>query len=527
MALGSNGVTPPISLAPPTSFDHQLTSALVDTLQYAATFRSVGLLGDRQWNLRESDEGSRLREKALGTVKSLVEEWAVDEAAKAGVTLEAPATRFSQVRTFGSYRLGVHSPEADIDTLCLMPRHCLRINFFQAFPSRLQAHPAVTGVQSVPDAYVPVIKFKVHGISIDLLFVTLALSAVPSDLDVLDSKHLVEVDEQGVRSLNGCRVAEMILQLVPNLEQFRTTLVAVKHWARMRGIYSNVLGFLGGVNWAILVARVCQLYPQSLAGPLLTKFYRVYHQWTWPNPILLNRLDAPQPELAIASWNPKLNPRDRGHLMPIITPAYPAMNSSYNVLECTLHMMKAEFRTAAATCVDIEMQSAPWEELFDDATFFDRWDHFLQLDVSAAPAQFAVWFGWVESRLRQLFSRLEQVPDLQVFPFARVFDLPPCDDGASGSSLFIGLNFTVPRGATRFSVDLTAAIQDFAALLDTWLGRTSDMDVTVHYKRRAELPPWATKRKVMENGKRRTGCVADDETPHVASPKRLKRYVPS
>ena len=46
-----------------------------------------------------------------------------------------------------------------------------------------------------------------------------------------------------------------------------------------RAIYSNVNGFLGGVAWTLLVARICQLYPNSIAGAIISRFFIIYYQW--------------------------------------------------------------------------------------------------------------------------------------------------------------------------------------------------------------------------------------------------------
>ncbi|MFG1588296.1 poly(A) polymerase, partial [Staphylococcus aureus] len=104
-------------------------------------------------------------------------------------------------------------------------------------------------------------------------------------IDLTNDQLLRNLDPRCVRSLNGCRVTEKIFSLVPNFEAFKATLMAIKLWAKKRGIYSNALGFLGGVSWAMLVARVCQLYPNATPSILVYKFFFVLSKWVWPKPM--------------------------------------------------------------------------------------------------------------------------------------------------------------------------------------------------------------------------------------------------
>lgn len=94
----------------------------------------------------------------------------------------------------------------------------------------------------------------------------------------------------------GSRVNDEILRLVPNVQVYRDSLRCIKLWAQRmyrsfvwqtyilflsigRAIYSNVNGFFGGVAWAILVARICQLYPNAIAGAIVSRFFIIMYQW--------------------------------------------------------------------------------------------------------------------------------------------------------------------------------------------------------------------------------------------------------
>ena len=91
-------------------------------------------------------------------------------------------------------------------------------DFFVTLHGILTQLEEVTELQPVPDAHVPLMKFKFHRMAIDLLYASVSLAVIPPDFNISEGSVLCGVDESTVRSLNGCRVADQILRLVPNVE---------------------------------------------------------------------------------------------------------------------------------------------------------------------------------------------------------------------------------------------------------------------------------------------------------------------
>jgi poly(A) polymerase len=199
------GVTEPISIAGPTEMD------CIKTRELEKFLVSAGLY--------ESQEEAVRREEVLGRLDQIVKSWVKQISRNKGFNEQLVQEANAKIFTFGSYRLGVHGPGADIDTLCVGPHYATREeDFFIELHSILAEREEVTELHPVPDAHVPVMKFKFNGISIDLLYARLSLWAIPDDLDISQESILRNVDEQSVRSLNGCRVTDQILRLVPNIQ---------------------------------------------------------------------------------------------------------------------------------------------------------------------------------------------------------------------------------------------------------------------------------------------------------------------
>ena len=127
----------------------------------------------------------------------------------------------------------------------------------------LEDHDSVTNLNAVESAIVPIITFDFDEINVDLLFASVNADAVPKDFDINNDEILKGIDQGTEKSLNGPRVTNMIEKLVPFYPAFISVLRCVRLWAKRRGIYTNKMGYLGGVNCNILSAKICQMYPVS------------------------------------------------------------------------------------------------------------------------------------------------------------------------------------------------------------------------------------------------------------------------
>ncbi|CAM1502807.1 Fc.00g075830.m01.CDS01 [Cosmosporella sp. VM-42] len=396
------GVTPPMSVQLPTDSELRASDALLEELRRQKTF--------------ESQSDTAKREVVLKSIQGIANEFVTRVAKEKDPKNEVLIRNArAKVFTYGSYRLGVFGPGSDIDTLVVAPKYVTREDYFKHFPSMLvsMAPPgAITDLTAVTDAFVPIIKFEYSGISIDLIFSRIIQKQLSPDQELKDSNLLRGLDEAELRSLNGTRVTDEILALVPELGTFKIALRAIKLWAQRRAVYANIMGFPGGVAWAMLVARVCQLYPKASTAVIVNKFFHIILRWPWPQPVLLKPIESGP--LPVRVWNPKVYKGDSFHLMPVITPAYPSMCATFNITRSSMTVIKRELQRALNLTESIMLNKRPWSDLFVKHTFFTAGYKYYISVISASKNKEShkIWSGYVESKVRMLVQKLESHPSI-------------------------------------------------------------------------------------------------------------------
>lgn len=420
------GITGPVSTVGPTAAENKLNDELIAEL--------------KQENSFESAQDTQNRVNTLKLLQQLAEKFVYTVSRNKNMSDGMAKDAGGKIFTYGSYRLGVHGPGSDIDTLVVVPKHVTREDFFTVMDKLLRERPELEEIAPVPDAFVPILKLKFNGISIDLICAKLDIPQVPISLTLKDNNLLRNLDEKDLRALNGTRVTDEILELVPKPSVFKIALRAIKLWAQRRAIYANIFGFPGGVAWAMLVARICQLYPNACSAVILNRFFKILSDWKWPQPVLLKPIeDGP---LQVRVWNPKIYAQDRSHRMPVITPAYPSMCATHNITESTKQIILKEFKRGVQVTNDIFSNRLQWKDLFVKHTFFQQYKYYLTITAmtnSNDDEQHLKWSGLVESKVRLLMMKLEQLSGVNLaHPFIKpVETIYTSSDASSSSNMFV------------------------------------------------------------------------------------------
>ncbi|KAK6930308.1 Poly(A) polymerase, RNA-binding domain [Dillenia turbinata] len=392
------GVAEPSSLVPidPVSGFHPNLTYLVQmeqkrSLSLHQYLENEGLVPSKEEELK--------RRNVIAKLKKIVLSWIKNVAWRHQLPKQQIRLARATILAYGSYGLGVHGSESDIDALCVGPFFATMEDFFDVLRDLLEKNRDISEMHCVKDAKVPLMRFKFDGISVDLPYARLQVSSVPEYVNTLDPFFFWNIDEISWKSLSGVRANRCILQLVPNLENFRALLRCVKFWAKTRGIYGNLRGFLGGVHLAILAALISQRHPNASLASSVSIFFGTYAFWPWPTPVTL--LDGMMP--------PTVDFNDIRPLMPIRLPHSHEYCHS-NITRSTFLRIREELLRGHAMSGDIFKSHFDWKNIFEPFPYFERYAKFLKISLSALDHdKLRDWVGWVKSRFRTLILKLEEV----------------------------------------------------------------------------------------------------------------------
>jgi len=342
----------------------------------------------------------------------------------------------------GSARLGVATPDSDLDLVCAGPSTLDRVALFTSVRERLGER--VTAVREATSAGLPVLRMRLGELAVDLQYAGLPASLSAARLAALTPDELASLDDPSRRAALTCLDADAVPAFVDGrleVPVFIAMLRRVRAWGRARALDVGAWGLLGGYSWALLTAfaarDAARLGVPSDPDALLRHFFAVFAVWEPGRPVALGPLPAIAPTRR-APW-------------PIYTPTPPPFNSARGLTRSTYTLVRHELRRADAIVrAGADDLCAPVDPAADPRR--------LVLSLSGVdPAGELASRGWLDGHVLRLLLALEDRS-------ARVRPYPRAIADADGRHQSVGL----VGGPAR---ELLAAAHDFCLDFAMWPGR--------------------------------------------------------
>ncbi|MGW3324544.1 poly(A) polymerase [Streptomyces virginiae] len=376
----------------------------------------------------------------------------LDGAAESVTARVRAALGDGRVHTAGSRRMGCALPEADLDLVAALPGGPADVALVR---DRVAAAlPEAERLREVTGARVPGLRFRVGGLSVDL--VTVATGG-------LDPAHAVarraELGEAAALALSAVSDADAVRERVgaERHAAFAGLARRVKAWARARGLDSAPFGGLPGLAWAVLAARTVEEVGALPPVALLREFFGRWAAWDWREPVSLSAADP-----GAAEGGPGA--------VTVLTPSEPVRSCTAQVGPGLRDLLVQELYAAWEL---LESGPAEREWVPGPPPLHGRHAAWAVVTVrTATEGEFEATLGRVRGRLRSLLGALEEagVADAHAWP-------RPFESGPALARYAIGLGATPPDAAR------------LAALADPW--RSGLPGVEVSWAAGGEVPDLA------------------------------------
>ncbi|KAG2220825.1 hypothetical protein INT45_004486 [Circinella minor] len=329
-----------------------------------------------------------------------------------------------QLKPFGSYGLGGYLAGADIDIVLLGTRDVERRDFYRTFRGALRR--ITENIEVIKRTAVPIIKCNIDSIPVDISFVSLKLSTVPRNINLVDDRYLEGLDKECFASMDGPRTQKFILDHIEpdHMPVFRCALQCIKYWATQRFLYGKPMGYLNGSTWTFLLLKTYMSVNSghiSVFG-LLQEFFDMWSNWPWPQPVLLTEHI---PGLHGTAVNYEDIEDFKKSVMPIVSPCYPVCSSTPFATTSTLRVITQEFKRAKTIMKSDYFSdiNSLLMKLFKELNFFGRYKHFLRVMVTSETIKSdETWKRKMATAIPKLLELLEAHPDITfIHPYTKSY----------------------------------------------------------------------------------------------------------
>lgn len=408
-----------------------------------------------------SEDEISLRKAAFDRLKAII----LDEEAGQVPTAANPGPRQLIVVPVGSYGLGVWTPASDIDCLCIGtfgPQ-----TFFALATQRLRAAGvaaanvdgavgAVKIIRRVRAHTGTMLELEINGIRMDLQYCGAGVIAEtwPAVLVLPPTHPVFALSPQTLSKLKAARDLYYIRKSFPEVaaesdpdhaatakiciaSNFRTAHRAIKTWARARGLYAARFGYLGGIQIALLLARVMKLMQQEVdkaaeddafssddateytVADILVTFFQHYADFDWKTKMAFDPF-----------FHSQKSPYSPSSREPLAILGYhrPQLNTSMAASIPSVRVLAEEFQRAAGLLRNGK-DGLTWTDFLNGgsstaltslasgpAEFVRTYRSYIKLDLQywgLSLNRGSAFVGWLESRCVLLLVDLaRRLPDL-------------------------------------------------------------------------------------------------------------------